>query len=249
MADGKKSFVLYCDMIHTVDLLEDALAGKLLKHLLRYVNDENPETDDLLLKIAFEPLKRQLKRDLKDWEDTRSERVKSGRKGGINSGKSRKKKQNKPNEANASKTKQTQANEAVSVNVNVTDTVNVNGDIHKNNDFGIIGGVGMWAGIKKKWGQDFRWKEKVCDEKKISMPEMHKKMIEFIADIELKEDYKNIPGLKKHFINWINKHSNGSTTHRQSTATNGKRSTKSTGAENLINDIKNDLNATGKQGY
>lgn len=127
MADGKKSFVLYCDMKHTVDLLDDSLAGKLFKHLLQYVNDENPETEDLLLKIAFEPIKRQLKRDLGHWETTRGKRVISGRLGGIESGKSRGKKQIEPNEANASKTKQKQANEAVTVNGNVT--VNVN-DTH-----------------------------------------------------------------------------------------------------------------------
>lgn len=135
MADGKKSFVLYCDLIHTVDLLDDVLAGKLLKHLLRYVNDQNPETDDTVLKIAFEPIKRQLKRDLVSWSETRVERVKAGTKGGINSGKSRRKKQNKANEPNASKSKQTQANEAVTVTVNVNDTVNNNKRIRPDENF------------------------------------------------------------------------------------------------------------------
>lgn len=83
MASGKKSFVLYCDLIHTVDLLDDVLAGKLLKHLLRYVNDENPETDDPILKIAFEPIKRQLKRDLQDWEVIKKDRSNSGKLGNL----------------------------------------------------------------------------------------------------------------------------------------------------------------------
>lgn len=135
MANGKKSFVLYCDMKHTVDLLDDALAGKLFKHLLRYVNDENPETEDLLLKVAFEPIKRQLKRDLSDWEATREKRIVSGRMGGIESGKSRGKKQIEPNEANASKTKQRQANEAVNVNGNVTVNVNNTLNTEKNGFF------------------------------------------------------------------------------------------------------------------
>lgn len=103
MAEGKKSFVLYCDMKHTVELLDDTLAGKLFKHLLRYVNDEDPETDDILVKIAFEPMKQQLKRDLKDWEITRAKRSEAGHLGGIKSGESRK---NKANEANASNGKQ-----------------------------------------------------------------------------------------------------------------------------------------------
>lgn len=134
MANGKKSFILYCDLKHTVDLLDDALAGKLLKHLLRYVNDENPETDDILLKVAFEPIKRQLKRDLNDWETKRVKRVESGKLGGVKSGESRRKNKIEANEANASKTKQTKANEAVTVNVN--DTVNVNvTDIDKKQNF------------------------------------------------------------------------------------------------------------------
>lgn len=69
MAEGKKSFLLYCDLIHTVKKLPDEKAGQLLKHILSYVNDENPETDDLLIEIAFEPIKHQLKRDLEKWED------------------------------------------------------------------------------------------------------------------------------------------------------------------------------------
>lgn len=83
MADGKKSFVLYCDLIHTVELLDDILAGKLIKHLLRYVNDQNPETDDILLKVAFEPIKRQLKRDLMEWEEEKDGRSISGIIGNI----------------------------------------------------------------------------------------------------------------------------------------------------------------------
>ena len=65
MAENKKSVLIYCDLIHTVEHLPDELAGKLFKHILEYVNDRDPQTDDVLLKIAFEPIKQQLKRDLK----------------------------------------------------------------------------------------------------------------------------------------------------------------------------------------
>jgi len=68
MAQGKKSFILYADLIHTVKKLPTEQAGKLLLHILEYVNDLNPETDDLMVEIAFEPIKQQLKRDLKGWE-------------------------------------------------------------------------------------------------------------------------------------------------------------------------------------
>jgi ribosomal protein L11 len=68
MATDKKSFILYCDLIHTVNKLPDETAGKLLKHILAYVNDLNPETEDLLVEVAFEPIKQVMKRDLKKWE-------------------------------------------------------------------------------------------------------------------------------------------------------------------------------------
>lgn len=64
MAEGKKSFVLYCDLIHTVSKIPDEKAGQLFKHILDYVNDKNPMTEDLIINIAFEPIKQQLKRDL-----------------------------------------------------------------------------------------------------------------------------------------------------------------------------------------
>ncbi len=90
--------------------------------ILEYVNDLNPIIkDDLLLEISFEPIKQQLKRDLKDWEGEKMVRSESGRLGGIKSGESRRKKQKEANEASASIASSNEANEAVSVTVSVTD--------------------------------------------------------------------------------------------------------------------------------
>ena len=125
MATNKKSFLLYCDIIHTVEKLTDEKAGQLLKHILSYVNDKEPETDDILINIAFEPIKQSLKRDLLKWDEIRIKRSESGRKGGIKSGETRK--QNEANEANALFAKQNEANEAVSdsVSVNVINNNNI----------------------------------------------------------------------------------------------------------------------------
>ena len=71
MAENKKSFLLYCDIIHTVEKLTDEQAGKLLKHTLRYVNDLNPTPEDILTEVAFEPIKQSLKRDLLKYEGIR----------------------------------------------------------------------------------------------------------------------------------------------------------------------------------
>lgn len=120
MAENKKSVILYCDIIHTVEELSDEEAGRLFKHYLRYINDLEPEAPDKITKIAFEPIKHQLKRDLVKWDGKRAMLSESGRLGGIRSGQARSKM--KQNEANASKSKQNEANEAVNVNVN--DNVN-----------------------------------------------------------------------------------------------------------------------------
>jgi hypothetical protein len=83
MAESKKSFVLYCDLIHTVEHLPNDKAGELFKHILSYVNDRDPVTDCIVVKLAFEPIRQQLKRDLQTWEKKVEERSESGRAGNL----------------------------------------------------------------------------------------------------------------------------------------------------------------------
>ena len=68
MANNKKSFMFYCDWQETFSALPNEKAGELVKHLLAYVNDENPSTDDLLINVVFANIKQTLKRDLKKWQ-------------------------------------------------------------------------------------------------------------------------------------------------------------------------------------
>ena len=49
MAQDKKSFLLYCDLIHTIDKLPNEKAGELFKIILQYVNDKNPNVAPRLL--------------------------------------------------------------------------------------------------------------------------------------------------------------------------------------------------------
>ena len=82
MATDKKSVLLYCDLIHTVEKISDEDAGALFKHYLRYINDLNPTTDNVLVDVLFESIKQNLKRDLVKWE-IRAERSRlNGHKGG-----------------------------------------------------------------------------------------------------------------------------------------------------------------------
>ena len=82
MAKNKRSFVLYCDLIHTIEKLPNEQAGELFKHILRYVNDKDPEPKDLLIDLVFEPIKQQLKRDLKTYENRAERSRENGLKGG-----------------------------------------------------------------------------------------------------------------------------------------------------------------------
>jgi hypothetical protein len=112
MAEGKKTFIFYSDWINMVREMPDIDAGALLKHVLGYVNDENPTTDNPLVRMAFGHMKPLIKTDLKKWDVIREKRKEAGSRGG------------KQTQANA---KQIQANakqvQPVNDNVNV-DTIN-----------------------------------------------------------------------------------------------------------------------------
>ena len=117
MAENKKSFVLYSDSQGLVNQLPDEVAGRLLKHIYAYVNDENPISDELLLNIAFEPIKMQLKRDLIKWENQLEQR----RNAGLKSAEVRKRNSTTVNERSISSTDNVNVNDNVSVTVNDND--------------------------------------------------------------------------------------------------------------------------------
>lgn len=126
MAEGKKSFVLYSDQRNVIDLLSDEQAGRLLKHIFSYVNDEKPVLDDLPLQLAFEPIKQQLKRDLDKWDEIKEKRSRAGKRS------AELRKQNKQKPTSVESVEQTSTNSTVNGNVNDNVTVNVNESvIHK----------------------------------------------------------------------------------------------------------------------
>ncbi len=109
MATGKKSFIAYADWKLTFDELPDEDAGKLIKHIFAYVNDEYPKTDSILIKAVFANIKTTLKRDLEKWDGQRQQRVEAG----IRSAEIRKRNATLVNGRSVSST--------VSVSVNVND--------------------------------------------------------------------------------------------------------------------------------
>ncbi len=82
MAKDKKSFLLYCEIYETVKKLNDKTAGELFKHILSYVNDEDPKTDNEIIDLVFIPIKQSLKRDLVKWENIANRNKINGLKGG-----------------------------------------------------------------------------------------------------------------------------------------------------------------------
>jgi hypothetical protein len=81
MAKDKKGFILYADQKELFEQLPDDKAGQLIKFIMKYVNDEDPSTDDLIINLAFTPIKQQLKRDLQKFEQTKVNRSIAGKAG------------------------------------------------------------------------------------------------------------------------------------------------------------------------
>ena len=82
MAENKKGFVLYADLIHTMQYLTDEQRGLIFLWVLEYVNDMNPEPLSGLLQAVVEPIKQQLKRDLKKYEKRAERSKENGKLGG-----------------------------------------------------------------------------------------------------------------------------------------------------------------------
>lgn len=78
----KKSFLLYCDLIHTIEKMPKDKAGELFCTILKYVNDEEPIVEDLVVSLVFEPIKQQLKRDLVKYNSLCDRNSANGAKGG-----------------------------------------------------------------------------------------------------------------------------------------------------------------------
>lgn len=124
MAENKKSFVLYCDLIHTVRKMPKDKVADLFLHILAYVNDENPTTDDMIIDLTFEPIKQQLKRDLKRYEAIVERNRSNGLKGGRPTVKPKKPNGLIGNPKNPVEPKKAD-NDNVTDNDNVNDTENV----------------------------------------------------------------------------------------------------------------------------
>lgn len=114
----KDSFILYTEQKEIIDKLTDEQAGKLIKAIYQYASDGIIPELDMLLEIAFIPIKQNLERNSEKWENIKQKRSEAGKLGAEI------KKQKQAKQANANFALSKQANEAVNVNVNVNGNVN-----------------------------------------------------------------------------------------------------------------------------
>jgi hypothetical protein len=126
----KKSFILYLDQKELFDSLPDEIAGKLIKHIFSYVNCEEPISDDLIINVAFASIKQSLKRDLKKWESSITQRSEAGK---ISAAKRAEKKANEvATDSTSVESRSTSGNEVPTnptVSVSVSDSVNVSDSV------------------------------------------------------------------------------------------------------------------------
>ncbi len=126
MAENKKSFVLYTDLLKSIEHLTNEEKGILFNHLLEYVNDKNPVLEDRLILTAWKPIELQLKRDLIKFEEVKAKRSDAGKRSAeLRAIKAEE--QNSTNPTHVKSVEQTSTNPTVNDN----DTVNVNDTVIK----------------------------------------------------------------------------------------------------------------------
>ena len=121
----RRSFLLHIDSLDVLDELSNEEAGRLLKAMRDYHNDQEMKLD-ALTKIVFSPFKNQFNRDSLKYKTTCERRANAGSIGG------------KQKVANASKTKQKIANVADNDNVSKNDNVNDSKNDNDNKSVSVI---------------------------------------------------------------------------------------------------------------
>lgn len=188
---GKKSFVLYTESIEIFEALSDEDAGQLIKHIFRYVNDQNPETNNEIVKLMFISIKQYLKRDLVKWRQTSEIRSEIGKKGGIASGKKRK--QKKANEAIGLNGKQNEANASKRTD-SVSDSVSDNERLKDNIDFKFF-----WDAYDKKIDRP------KCEKKWNKLPE--ETQLKILSHIEIYKKATPDKQYRKNPLTYLNNES------------------------------------------
>jgi hypothetical protein len=191
MAENKKSFVLYCDLIKSIEHFTNEEKGILFNHLLEYVNDMNPVLEDRLILTAWKPIELQLKRDLIKFEEVKLKRSDAGKRSAelkLLKGD----KQNSTNSTSVESVKQTSTNSTVNDN----DNVNVNVTTIEIIAFDDAVNICLF---------DEQWKEDVERLFKIDRNKVQYALQEFKLHCGTTGENKprSLNQFKKHFTNWV----------------------------------------------
>jgi hypothetical protein len=166
MAQGKKTFIFYSDWINLVREMDNEDAGELIKHLLSYVNDEDPTTENKYVRMAFGHMKAMLKTDLDKW-DKKIKRYSEMGKASAN------KRTVKPKETIV---------EPRLTQVELTCTVNDNDNVIINNKVDFKGLMDLYTNQIGESGSDI-WRESVYRKHKIKQGNLRELVDYFIIHL------------------------------------------------------------------
>lgn len=190
MAKGKNSFLFYTDWFEIFSELPPEKGYALLMHILSYVKDEDPKTDDGYVKLAFASIKNTLKRDLEKWEKRAERNRENGKSGGRPS-----KSQNPEEPKKPSGLEENPKNPNEPVSDSVSDSDSDKYSIH--NEF--IGCI-----IQTKNGIHKSWIEGVYQKFGIRKGYLNDLIQDFAAHLKVQEKiHSDFSQFKNHFVNWV----------------------------------------------
>lgn len=228
MAQDKKGFILYADQKELFQQLPDEKAGELIKHIFLYVNDENPISDDLIINLAFTPIKQQLKRDLLKFEEAKKQRSEAGKRSAA-----LRKEQRTSTNPTSVESRSTKSTVTVNdkVKVNVKDTVKEEED-NRHRQI-------------KELAIDYKKNERVINavlkngqQLAFSKDDLLAKLDDFILHLESTgETIKTKKDFNTHFLNWL----------RVKKKKGLEKGTKPTPAEKVFGEYYEEANTIAKQ--
>jgi len=171
MAENKKSFVLYADLINNIDHLTNEEKGILFTHLLEYVNDMNPILENRVVLSAWKFIQSQLKRDLVKFEEVKGKRSDAGKESA---------RLRALNKEQQNPTKATSVESVQQTSTNPTDNDNDNDNVINKVDF--KGLMDLYSNQIGESGSDI-WRESVYRKHKIKQGNLRELVDNFIIHL------------------------------------------------------------------
>lgn len=195
MAENKKSFLMYCEWKEIFNGLSDKDCVELIRHIFSYVNDETPISNNPIVNAVFIPIKQQLKRDLKKYENIIQRNKINGKKGGRP-----KKKEAQKNPKNPVGYLETQITQA-----NPDKPKKADNDISISIDINIYKEKLMLFKHQISNNEHEMWRESLYRNLTLKKGALFDLTDVFINHLVITNTrHENIREFKKHFYNWLN---------------------------------------------